>query len=99
MYLGKDKAGIISYVGITNDIGRRGSEHKGLYDIYAVTGKITRLQALAIETSLILGARASGYKLNNKILSIAERNPIFKAAFDWVSREGRQLITESIPWQ
>gem|GEM_PF-5661920 len=47
---------------------------------------LTRLQAMAVETTLILTARAAGYELENKKLSIAKDNPIFSAVVDAVSQ-------------
>jgi len=41
---------------------------------------------MAVETTLILTARAAGYELENKKLSIAKDNPIFSAVVDAVSQ-------------
>jgi RHS repeat-associated protein len=84
VYISKNAAGEVQYVGITNDIARRAAEHlikKGIR-IRELMGNLSRYDARAIEQALIEihGLSKSGGTLINKINSIAKINPIYAKA-------------------
>ena len=84
VYWAKDKNGNVTYVGITNDFGRRSAEHlaatKGARDIKRIdfknNGQLTREEARSIEQVLIelFGLRKKGGILDNIRNSIAPKH-------------------------
>jgi RHS repeat-associated protein len=94
VYLSRDLAGNVQYVGITNDFDRRAAEHlaeKGIKidPIYGLDG-LSVSDAKAAEQVLIeqYGLNGYGGQLMNKINSIAASNPSYASS---ISR-GHELL-------
>jgi hypothetical protein len=70
-----------SYVGITNDLGRRAAEHGSQFDLLrqVTPSSVTRGQARAIEEALML--RNPGFQ--NVRQSISPSHPWYQQAVDW----------------
>jgi len=86
VYLSKNADDAVQYVGITNDLARRGATHlreKGIQIDELVSG-LTRDDARAVEQALIEihGLGKDGGTLLNKINSIAESNPKYSEALE-----------------
>jgi RHS repeat-associated protein len=81
VYQSVNAAGDVQYVGITNDVVRRGIEHGTRFAIRKIPGlsNLSRADAKAVEQVLIetfkLGK--NGGQLLNKINSIAKTNPVY----------------------
>jgi hypothetical protein len=75
VYMGKRNGK--PYVGITNDIIRRGKEHG--QELVEYVGGLTKNQARAIETQII---KANPH-FDNQILSVADSRPFAKLAEEW----------------
>jgi hypothetical protein len=82
VYLGQ-QGGIDRYVGITNDIGRRQSEHGDLIRIGSIGSDLTRGQARAIARAQIVRARESGSDFINKRNSISPNHAYYGQAVEW----------------
>jgi RHS repeat-associated protein len=76
------------YVGITNDLQRRGAEHGAKLE--QIVDGLTRSQARGVEQALIeqFGLQKNGGALLNKINSISPSNPTYKELVQF----GRQLL-------
>lgn len=77
------KNGKTFYIGITEDLLRRGAQHGEKLE--AIVGGLTRLEARGVEQALIEihGLAKNGGELLNKINSIAKTNPIYKKAVEF----------------
>jgi RHS repeat-associated protein len=82
------KEGETIYVGITNNLARRGLEHGA--DLDKIIGGLSRADARAVEQRLIkeYGLSKDSGKLLNKINSIARKNPNYERALV----RGEQLL-------
>lgn len=80
--------GETTYVGITNNLGRRAAEHGK--DLERIAGGLTKKEARGAEQALIEhhGLGKNGGTLTNKINSIARTNSIYDEAVTF----GRQLL-------
>jgi hypothetical protein len=87
VYVGKNAAGEVVYVGTSNNVARRRIEHGDRFPggVHRVTKQPMHiLQAKAIETEVIETARRTGrLKLENKIRSISPLRTIFGIASSW----------------
>jgi len=98
VYRSVSETGVTQYVGITNNLARRGAEHlrsTGL-EIEEVLSGLTRSEARAVEQALIQlhGLGRNGGSLRNKINSIAKTNPDYAREL-----ERGLLLLESIGYQ
>jgi hypothetical protein len=77
-----------AYVGISNNLGRRGIEHGE--KLTEVVGGLTRSQARGVEQAIIAdkGLAKNGGVLTNKINSISPANSMYKQAVE----VGRQIL-------
>jgi RHS repeat-associated protein len=83
VYVGT-KNGKEVYVGITNNIARRQSEHGTRFDIRALSdGQLTRGQARAVEQAMIVRARESGLGYVNELNSISPSHGYYDQAVQW----------------
>ena len=92
VYISNTINGVTQYVGITNDIARRGAEHlatKGI-NINPLMTNLSRADARAVEQALIEinGLMKNGGTLINQINSIAQNNPIYADAL----KRGYELL-------
>lgn len=98
VYVSKSN-GTVNYVGRTNNIARRTSEHslgkRGIVP-QEVANKLTLKQARGLEQALIekYGLIKNGGTLINKINSIAFSNPIYHRALAW----GNKYIIKYLPF-
>ena len=83
VYRSVNEAGDVQYVGITNNLGRRATEHAGRFRIQEVVGGLSRADARAVEQAPIEqhGLLRNGGTLLNRINSIAGSNPIYSDAW------------------
>lgn len=94
VYQSVSEAGVVQYVGITNNIARRAAEHAAqrgiqISPIQGLSG-LTRYEARAVEQALIEkhGLQRFGGTLLNKINSISIKNPSYGAAI----RRGSEIL-------
>ena len=83
VYQSANAEGDVQYVGMTNDLARRASEHAGKFAIEEIPGlsNLSRSDARAVEQVLIEthGVASDGGMLLNRINSIAATNPSYSA--------------------
>ena len=84
VYRSINAAGDVQYVGITNNLARRITEHASRFDIQPIITGLSRAEARAVEQALIEhhGLIRNGGTLLNRINSIARTNPIYEQAIN-----------------
>jgi len=93
VYTSANAAGDVNYVGVTNNVARRGADHlaeKGI-TISEIPGltSLSRADARAVEQVLIeANGGAGGAQLLNKINSISPTNPVYQQSI----QRGCQLL-------
>lgn len=83
---GSSRAGQNIYVGITNNILRRQTQHQNrTFTIVSISGEeqLTRGQARAIEQAIIDGSRKGGRNFDNILNSISPQQPYYDDAVQW----------------
>lgn len=104
VYIGKDKQGNIVYVGMSDNYEGRKKQHGkrfASFDKLTTNGKVTRLQARAIETAIMTKHGSTGgtgvhsqFSGENRNRSVGPRRAaFFRAALSW----GAQWVSRNHP--